>query len=108
MKVYMKNVVELVESGLAAEERNLLSVAYKNVIGSRRAAWRIISSLESKESGKSENSNNLEHVQQYREKVEGELHEICDEILDLLDKFLIPQSSGSEDGDEATVFFYKM
>ena len=29
---------------LTVEERNLLSVAYKNVIGSRRAAWRVISS----------------------------------------------------------------
>ena len=34
---------------LSTEERNLLSVAYKNVIGSRRAAWRIISSIEQKE-----------------------------------------------------------
>ncbi len=33
---------------LSMEERNLLSVAYKNVIGSRRASWRVISSIESK------------------------------------------------------------
>ena len=33
---------------LSVEERNLLSVAYKNVIGSRRASWRVLSSIEQK------------------------------------------------------------
>ena len=36
-------------SELSVEERNLLSVAYKNTVGSRRAAWRIISSVEQKD-----------------------------------------------------------
>ena len=30
---------------LTVEERNLLSVAYKNTIGSRRTAWRALSSI---------------------------------------------------------------
>ena len=33
---------------LTNEERNLLSVAYKNVVGSRRSSWRVISSIEAK------------------------------------------------------------
>jgi len=37
---------------LTNEERNLLLIAYKNAIGSRRCAWRIISSIEYKENGK--------------------------------------------------------
>ena len=41
----MKEVTEL-EAGLSNEERNLLSVAYKNVVGSKRSAWRVITSLE--------------------------------------------------------------
>ena len=36
------------------EERDLLSVAYKNAVDSRRAAWRVITSVEQKEKSKGE------------------------------------------------------
>ena len=50
----MKSVAGF-DTELTVEERNLLSVAYKNVIGARRASWRIISSIEQKEEGSNEN-----------------------------------------------------
>ncbi|TQD81106.1 hypothetical protein C1H46_033324 [Malus baccata] len=43
---------------LTLEECNLLSVAYKNVIGACRASWRIISSIEQKEKSR----DNDDHV----------------------------------------------
>merc|ERR1719498_511531 len=88
---------------LSVEERNLLSVAYKNAVGSRRAAWRIISSVEQKEKSKG-NSENEGHAKDYRAKVEKELDDICGKILDLLDKNLIPNSSTGE----SKVFYQKM
>lgn len=45
---------------LTVEERNLLSVAYKNVIGARRASWRIISSVEHKEECKQKEDQGLQ------------------------------------------------
>ena len=42
---------------LNVEERNLLSVAYKNTVGSRRTSWRSLSSIEQKQESK--NSKNL-------------------------------------------------
>merc|ERR1712113_207574 len=91
------------ESGieLTNEERNLLSVAYKNVVGSRRSSWRVISSIEAKcDDGDKKKAYALE----YRNKVEKELQEICNVVLGLLDKHLIPKSTSGE----SKVFYLKM
>ncbi|CAL1159657.1 unnamed protein product [Cladocopium goreaui] len=88
---------------LSVEERNLLSVAYKNTVGSRRAAWRIISSVEQKEKSKG-NETQAGYAKDYRIKVENELQKICDTILQLLDKGLIPKATQAE----SKVFYQKM
>merc|ERR1712100_779256 len=88
---------------LSVEERNLLSVAYKNAVGSRRAAWRIITSVEQKEKSKG-NEDNAKNAKEYCGKVEGELDKICNTILALLDNKLIPKASGGE----SKVFYQKM
>ena len=82
-------------SELSVEERNLLSVAYKNTVGSRRAAWRIISSVEQKEKSKG-NEVQAGYAKDYRVKVENELQKICDTILKLLDQGLIPKATQAE------------
>ncbi|KAL6220156.1 PREDICTED: 14-3-3-like protein GF14 kappa [Fragaria vesca subsp. vesca] len=90
-------------SELTVEERNLLSVAYKNVIGSLRAAWRIVSSIEQKEEGR-RNEDHVALVKQYRSKVETELTAICAGILDLLQSHLVPSATAGE----SKVFYLKM
>ena len=84
---------------LTVEERNLLSVAYKNVIGSRRASWRVVTSIEQKG-----DSDKGPHIKDYKEKIETELVNICDEILSIILDTLIPNSTS----EEAKVFYYKM
>lgn len=98
----MKKVASM-DVELTVEERNLLSVAYKNVIGARRASWRIISSIEQKEENKGVEEK-LEMIKNYRAQVEKELRDICSDILDVLDKHLIPSASTGE----SKVFYYKM
>merc|ERR1719222_205538 len=88
---------------LSVEERNLLSVAYKNAVGSRRAAWRIITSVEQKEDTKG-NTENAGWANEYRKKVEAELQKICDAILKLLDENLIAKATSGE----SKVFYQKM
>ena len=67
MVEYMKKVAGL-NVELSVEERNLLSVAYKNVIGARRASWRIISSIEQKEETRG-SDDKLEMIKTYRQQV---------------------------------------
>lgn len=67
MVVFMKKVAGM-NVELTVEERNLLSVAYKNVIGARRASWRIISSIEQREESKG-GEEKLKMIQEYRQTV---------------------------------------
>jgi len=100
MAAAMKKVTES-GSELSNEERNLLSVAYKNVVGARRSSWRVISSIEQKTEG-SERKQTM--AREYREKIEKELRDICYDVLGLLDKFLVPKASNPE----SKVFYLKM
>jgi len=82
---------------LSVEERNLLSVAYKNVVGSRRASWRTLNV---------DDANDGELIKTYKAIIEGELDKICGDVLGLLKEKLIPSVKGK--GDESEVFYEKM
>ena len=84
---------------LTVEERNLLSVAYKNVIGSRRASWRVVTSIEQKG-----DPERMTVIKDYKSKIETELLDICQDILSIIEESLIPNSTS----EEAKVFYYKM
>jgi len=100
MANYMQEVTKT-NNNLNQEVRNLLSVAYKNVVGARRSSWRVLSSLETKVSNE-EAKVNLART--YKAKVEAELTELCDTVLNLLNDYLIPNA----DENESKVFYMKM
>jgi len=102
MVEFMKAAVNEATDDLSLEERNLLSVAYKNVVGARRASLRIVGSIEAKEAEKG--SPNAKLVTNYKSTVEGELDNICQDILTLLDNRLIAKAGNGE----AKVFYLKM
>mmetsp|Transcript_19545 Transcript_19545/g.27426 ORF Transcript_19545/g.27426 Transcript_19545/m.27426 type:complete len:262 (-) Transcript_19545:62-847(-) len=81
---------------LSIDERNLLSVAYKNVVGHLRSALRAIDS---------EPDELTNYAQMYKEQVVNELKELCDDILGLLKQII---STENENNIEALVFYYKM
>ncbi|XP_009404035.2 14-3-3 protein 6 [Musa acuminata AAA Group] len=105
MVEFMEKVTGAAMEGeeLTVEERNLLSVAYKNVVGARRASWRIVSSIEQKEESRG-NEGHVAAIRDYRAKIEAELTSICGGILRLLDERLVPSASAAD----SKVFYLKM
>jgi len=83
---------------LSVEERNLLSVAFKNVVGSKRASWRTLNA----ESG----DVDTELLEKYKNFVEGELKAKCKDVLKLLEDHLLPTYKGKQ--NESEVFYLKM
>jgi len=103
MVEHVSSLAELNEQ-LTVDERNLLSVAYKNVVGARRASWRVLSSIEAKDAERKEGSGHTALVAEYRAKVEKELEEVCGRLLTLLDTNLLP----NDESREGAVFYLKM
>lgn len=86
----MKKVAEL-DVELTLEERNLVSVGYRTVIGAKRNFWRTLSSVEHKEWSK-ENEENVKRIKNYCKRVEDEIAKVCNDILSVIDKHLLSSS----------------
>merc|ERR1719410_1954923 len=98
MKVDKKEKLEM-------EERNLLSVAYKNVVGNKRQSWRTFQEKDSKD------NNSENKFKGYMKLIEQELISICEEVLNLLASIVKSQeevTDASEQSKEDEVFYRKM
>ncbi|XP_060561188.1 14-3-3 protein zeta-like [Ruditapes philippinarum] len=99
MVEFMKGIVKLGRE-LSVEERNLLANAYKNNVGSKRAAWRVIMSIEQNIEG----ANRKRDIsREYRARIEEELKTTCNEVLELIEKHLINTVDM-----ENKIFYHKM
>jgi 14-3-3 protein epsilon len=85
---------------LTPDERNLLSVAYKNMVGTRRSAWRAISAIAQNPKYEKFHTAN----RNYRKRIEGEMSDMCNQIVKLIDEKLFPKTSDVE----SQVFYHKM
>ena len=103
----MKEYVEKAGDQIRDEARNLLSVAFKNTIGTRRSAWRMLKSEEARttDTDDATSAKKKEILKSYMEQVEAELTHIINDVLVLIDNHLLKHSSNS---DERKVFYHKM
>lgn len=109
MKEFIKYVATTIPDGqneihFSAEERNLLSVAYKNVISTRRSAWRNINAIEQKESSNPAHASVMNDIKEFRKKIEDEMKDICTEVIGIIEKYLLHE----DDSVDNRVYFYKM
>lgn len=85
---------------LQTEERNLVSVAFKNLSGSKRTAWRALTAIE--ENPKYEKYH--EKTKTYKAKIEEELKKVCKDAIKTIDTSLFKNATSAE----AKVFYLKM
>jgi 14-3-3 protein epsilon len=100
---YVKHFVTKTTQDLSVEERNILSVAYKNFVGARRTSWRVLNSIENKEDRRNNNANKTA-ANSYKAEVEAELLRYCNDVLNVIDRDLLPKAASSE----SRVFYHKM
>merc|ERR1712072_637799 len=107
MVQYMKRIVQLGVQGdeLSVEERNLISVGYKNKMSMRRTAWRTVQQLEDKE--KEINSDRAPLYKAYRQTIADEIYELIDQVIqDIVQIFTEGPQKATD--VEVLVFFQKM
>lgn len=100
MVEHLKPVLDSKGSALSSDERNLLSVAFKSLISSKRTAWRTIAAIEQNP----KYSKFGEALGKYKRQIESGLYKDCENIILILrTKVLVKPSD-----DESKVFFEKM
>jgi len=103
MMEFLEEMVKTKKDDLSSDERNLLSIAYKNTISLRRQAIRTLLAYEMKEK-KKDNSQYLSFIVEYKKKVETELINLCQRIIGNIEKNLLTKATENE----AKVFYHKM
>ena len=97
---YLKEVVKSKSDDFTTEERNLLSVGFKNQIGSKRTAIRTISAIEQNPKYQKFSSG----LTQYKKDIEKELYEQCIQIVQTVKDQCLKVANT----DETKAFFFKM
>ena len=97
---FLKPVLDSKGSGLSSDERNLLSVAFKSLISSKRTAWRTIAAIEQNP----KYSKYGESLAKYKKSIETALYADCEKIISIVRTKVLTKPSD----EESKVFFEKM
>ena len=97
---FLKPILKEKGGDFSVEERNLLSVGFKNLIGGKRTAIRTISAIEQNP----KYTKFGEALKNYKNKIEEELYKDCQNIVNLIKNDALK----SQVEPEGRAFFLKM
>ena len=97
---YLSKVLQSKGAEVNADERNLLSVAFKNLISSKRQACRTIVAIEQNP----KYANFATALAAYKTQIESQLVQDCERVIQIINDHVL---NGNCDG-EAKAFFVKM
>ena len=100
---YLEEMIKTRDKDISTDERNLLSVAYKNLLLPLRLSLRTVMAYETKEK-KKEVSSFLPYIREYREKIENEITKNCQNVITIVENDLLKKASETE----SKVFYIKM
>ena len=97
---FLRPILKEKGTDFSVEERNLLSVGFKNLIGGKRTAIRTISAIEQNP----KYSKYGEALADYKKKIEGELFKDCENIITMIKDDAMKSLAEAE----GKAFFLKM
>ncbi|KAA1477289.1 14-3-3-like protein [Dentipellis sp. KUC8613] len=100
----LKSIISFSNAQLTVEERNLLSVAYKNATGTHRASWRTLDTLEKHQAQAHAPRREAALLRRAKERIERDIADACRDVLALLERTLVPAAAAGEE----KVFYKKM
>merc|ERR1711918_87326 len=103
MVKYMKQIVDLgfKANELSVEERNLLSVGYKNMMSVRRTAWRTVQQI--CESG-GDAANETDYKDTIAKEVFTLIKEVCENVVAV---YVTGANKATDSGNEEVLVFFK-
>ena len=97
---FLEQVLDVKGADVSSDERNLLSVAFKNLISSKRAACRTIAAIEQNP----KYAKFADALARYKNEIEEKLTQDCQKVVDVINQKVLSKSC---DG-ESKAFFVKM
>ena len=97
---FLKIVVETKGGEMSPDERTLLSVAFKNLITSKRTAWRTVRAIQQNSKYKKFETS----LDEYRTRLETNLFTDCSMVIELIQTNVLNKKCE----DEAKAFFVKL